>query len=117
MPTRDGRLGVAVCGVGWCASQHIAAFQRNQHVDVTWLVGRDRERTRANLSKYGVSLPDARITTRLEEALDASDVDIVSIATPNHLHAGEAVAAAQAGKHLVLEKPTALDVEELVRVR
>jgi predicted dehydrogenase len=117
MPTRAGKLGVAVCGVGWCASQHIAAFQRNQHVEVTWLVGRDRERTRANLSKYGLSLPDVRITTRFEDALAAPDVDIVSIATPNHLHAAEAVAAAQAGKHLVLEKPTALDVEELVRVR
>ena len=117
MPTRDGKLGVAVCGVGWCASQHIAAFQRNERVEVTWLVGRDRDRTRANLAKYGLSLPDARITTRFEDALGAPDVDIVSIATPNHLHAGEAVAAAQAGKHFVLEKPTGLDVEELARVR
>src|SRR5213080_1721467 len=116
MPTRAGKLGVAVCGVGWCASQHIAAFQRNQHVEVTWLVGRVRERTRANLSKYGLSLPDVQITTRFEDALAAPDVDIVSIATPNHLHAAEAVAAAQAGKHLVLEKPTALDVEELASV-
>src|SRR5437899_8689291 len=117
MPTRDGKLGVAVCGVGWCASQHIAAFQRNERVEVTWLVGRDRDRTRANLAKYGLSLPDARITTRFEDALGAPDVDIVSIATPHHLHAGEAVAAAQAGKHFVLEKPTGLDVEELARVR
>jgi predicted dehydrogenase len=44
-------------------------------------------------------------------------VDIVSIATPNHLHADEAVAAARAGKHFVLEKPTGLDVPELVRIR
>jgi predicted dehydrogenase len=117
MPTRDGKLGVAVCGIGWCASQHIAAFQRNAHVEVTWLVGRDRDRTRANLAKYGVALSGARITTSLEEALASPDVDIVSITTPNHLHADEAVAAAGAGKHFVLEKPTGLDVNELVRVR
>jgi predicted dehydrogenase len=117
MPTRAGKLGVAVCGVGWCASQHIVAFQRNPHVAVTWLVGRDRERTRASLAKYGLNLPDARITTQLDEALAAADVDIVSITTPNHLHASETVAAVQAGKHVVLEKPTALDVEELIRVR
>ena len=49
--------------------------------------------------------------------LAAPDVDIVSIATPNHLHAEQAVAAAQAGKHLLLEKPTGLDVAELVRIR
>jgi predicted dehydrogenase len=117
MPTGEGKLGVAVCGVGWCASQHIAAFLRNPKVEVTWLVGRDHDRTRANLAKYGIELPGARITTRLEEALASGDVDIVSIATPNHLHADEAVAAAQAGKHFVLEKPTGLDEEELVRVR
>ena len=44
-------------------------------------------------------------------------MDIISIATPNHLHADQAVAAAGAGKHFVLEKPTGLDVAELVRIR
>ena len=42
---------------------------------------------------------------------------IVSITTPNHLHAGQSVAAARAGKHFVLEKPTGLDTRELVRIR
>jgi predicted dehydrogenase len=117
MPTRDGRLGVGVCGIGWCASQHIAAFQKNPHAAVTVLCGRDEGRTRENLSKYRLTLPDARITTRFEDLLAAPDVDIISITTPNHLHAQQAVAAARAGKHIVLEKPTALDVDELVRVR
>src|SRR5437667_11296101 len=117
MPTRDGKLGVGVCGVGWCASQHIAAFQRNPRAAVTWLCARDVDRARANLARYGISLPDARITTRYDEVLAAADVDIVSIATPNHLHAEQAVAAAKAGKHMLLEKPTGLDVAELVRIR
>src|SRR6185369_4144295 len=72
---------------------------------------------RANLATYGISLPDARITTSYEEVLAARDVDIISIATPNHLHADQAVAAAEAGKHFVLEKPTGLDPLELVRIR
>ena len=117
MPTRDGKLGVGVCGVGWCASQHIAAFQRNPRAAVTWLCGRDRDRTRASLAKHGLAVPEARITTRFDELLASPDVDIVSIATPNHLHADQAVAAAEAGKHFVLEKPTGLDVAELVRIR
>jgi len=62
-------------------------------------------------------LPDARITASYEDVLADSDVDIVSIATPNHLHAAQAVAAARAGKHLLLEKPTGLDVAELVSIR
>ena len=44
-------------------------------------------------------------------------MDIVSITTPNHLHAAQAVAAARAGKHIVLEKPTGLDARELVAIR
>ena len=62
-------------------------------------------------------MPEARITTHFEELLASGDVDIISIATPNHLHADQAVAAAGAGKHFVLEKPTGLDVAELVRIR
>jgi predicted dehydrogenase len=117
VPTRDGKLGVAVSGIGWCAAQHIAAFQKNPHVRVTWLHGRDESRARATLEKHGLSLPDARLTTRYEDVLAAPDVDIVSIATPNHLHAAQAVAAAGAGKHIVLEKPTGLDQAELVAIR
>ena len=117
MPRADRKLGVAVCGVGWCASQHITAFQRNPHTVVTWLCARDADRARASLATYGIALPDARITTSYDDILHASNVDIVSIATPNHLHATQAVAAAQAGKHMLLEKPTGLDVAELVRIR
>ena len=117
MPTRDGKLGVAVSGIGWCAAQHIVAFQKNPHVRVTWLHGRDIARARATLEKHGLSLPEARLTTRYEDLLEASDVDIVSIATPNHLHASQAIAAARAGKHIVLEKPTGLDEQELIGIR
>jgi predicted dehydrogenase len=117
VPSRDGKLGVGITGVGWCAAQHIGAFQKNPHTEVTWLHGRDAARTRANLYKYKVSLPSARITTRFEDLLAAPDVDIISIATPNHLHADQAVAAAKAGKHFVLEKPTGLDEAELIRIR
>ena len=112
-----GKFGVAVCGFGWCASQHIKAFQRNPHAAVTWICARDTARARASLATHGLELPDVRITTSYEEILSAPDVDIVSIATPNHLHAEQAVAAAGARKHIVLEKPTGLSVAELVSIR
>src|SRR4029453_1384313 len=117
MPARGKTLGVAIVGAGWCASQHIAAFQQNPHTAITWICGRDLERTRAAAAKAGLALADVRITTDFDDVLADRNVDIVSIATPNHLHADQAVAAAQAGKHFVLEKPTGLDVPELVRIR
>lgn len=117
MPTRDGRLGVAIAGLGWCGAQHASAFQHNPNSTVTWVQGRDADRTRANIAKYELDLPDARVTTRYEDLLEAADVDIIAIASPNDLHAAQAVAAARAGKHMVLEKPTGLNEAELVQIR
>jgi predicted dehydrogenase len=118
MPTKTGILGVGICGVGWCGSQHIQAFEKNPHSKVTWLYGGgDEERTRASMARYQIDLPHARVARSYEEMLAAPDVDIVSISSPNHLHAAQAVAAADAGKHMLLEKPTGLDVEELRRIR
>jgi predicted dehydrogenase len=118
MPTTPGKLGVGICGVGWCGAQHIQAFEKNPHSEVTWLYGGgDEPRTRANMARYKIDLPKARIARTYEEMLGAPDIDIVSISSPNHLHAEQAVAAAGAGKHMLLEKPTGLDIEELVRIR
>lgn len=117
MPSENEKLGVGVYGIGWCAAQHIAAFRANPHTAVTWLCGRDEARTRANIGKYGIDAPGARVTTSFDAMLAAPDVDIVVIATPNHLHAAEAIAAANAGKHIVLEKPTGLDTDELIGIR
>lgn len=51
-----------------------------------------------------------------EAMLAADDIDIVYISLPNHLHAGWAVKCVEAGKHVLLEKPFALTVEEVSRV-
>lgn len=51
-------------------------------------------------------------TTDLEAVLARDDVDAVIIATPNHLHARQAIAAAQAGKHVFTEKPMALSAAD-----
>jgi len=117
MPDADGKLGVAVSGIGWCAAEHLKAYARNPHTKVVWLHGRDEGRVNANLARYGVSVPGSRFTRRYEDVLDSDEVDVVSITTPNHLHADQAVAAAWAGKHFVLEKPTGLSTRELVRIR
>ena len=114
----NGRLGVGISGVGWCGAQHIQAFQKNPRSEVTWIYGgSDEARTRAAAAKHNVDLPGVRVARTYAELLAAPEVDIVSIASPNHLHADQAVGAAGAGKHILLEKPTGLDVDELVGIR
>lgn len=110
-------LGVGVVGIGWAAIEHLRAFLCNPHVRVTWLCSRDESRARARLAKAGIDVPVARFTRRYGDLLRSRDVDIISIATPNHLHAAQAVAAARAGKHFLLEKPTGLDLQELTGIR
>jgi predicted dehydrogenase len=110
-------LGVGIVGIGWVAVEHLRAFLRNPHVEVRWLCGRDEARARARIAAAGLAVSTARFTRRFADLLAAPDVDIVSIATPNHLHAAQAVAAARAGKHLLLEKPTGLDLPELRTIR
>ncbi len=56
---------------------------------------------------------EATLYTDLERMLADPQVEIVLICTPNHLHACQAAQAARAGKHLLIEKPVALNLEEL----
>ena len=69
---------------------------------------RDRGRAEAFASKHGFqSAYDS-----VEELLADSRVDAVFIATPNHLHAEHTSMAAQAGKHVLVEKPMSLKVDD-----
>jgi predicted dehydrogenase len=108
---------VAVVGIGWVAIQHITAFRRNPQARVVLLCTRDEQRAAGRLRDAGIEIDGVRYTSRYEDVLKARDVDIVAIATPNHLHARQAVLAARAGKHILLEKPTGLDVRELKQIR
>ncbi|HVL69501.1 MAG TPA: Gfo/Idh/MocA family oxidoreductase [Vicinamibacterales bacterium] len=110
-------LGVGIVGVGWVAVEHLRAFLNNPRVRVAALCTRNEARARERLAGAAVQVPGARFVRRYSDLLAADDIDIISIATPNHLHAAQAVAAARAGKHFLLEKPTALDLAELRQIR
>jgi len=60
----------------------------------------------------GSAYPEARIWTSLDEALASPDTDAVYVASPVYLHAPQTIAALRAGKHVLCEKPMALDLME-----
>ncbi len=101
-------LGVAVLGTGFGQKVHIPGLQVHHRTQVVGLYHRDAEQAQAIASQHDI--PHACHT--LEEVLSLPEVDAVSIATPPFLHLEMATAALQAGKHILLEKPTALTVEE-----
>lgn len=98
-------VGVAVVGAGWAAEKYLHALSR-LGVTVRAVCSRSSERATAVASRFG--FPDAVVTDDLEAALHCPGVDVVVIASPSHLHAGQTISAAREGKHVVVEKPVAL---------
>lgn len=99
------RTGVIGCGAG---AFHLEAYAAEPRADLVALAGLDTARCNELAGKYGIS----RIYRDYQELLADPDVDAVSLALPNNLHMPVAIAALEAGKHVLVEKPLALNAEE-----
>jgi predicted dehydrogenase len=66
--------------------------------------------------KVTVDLPDVRVVGALNTALKDDTIDLVVIATPDHLHTEQALAALDAGKHVVIDKPFATNLDDAQKV-
>jgi predicted dehydrogenase len=99
--------GLVIVGTGFGCLTHLPAF-RAAGFDVRALVGRDPEKTAARAERFGVP----HTSTSLSDALALPGVTAVSIATPPHTHLGLVLEAVAAGKHVVCEKPFALDADD-----
>ena len=96
------QVGVAVIGVGWMGQVHAAAYARHPLARLVAVCDVDPDRARQVGEECG-----AEIDTDLHALLDRDDVEAVSICTPDQLHVDPTLAALQAHKHVLLEKPIA----------
>ena len=101
-------VNVAVVGTGFGQKIHIPGFQAHPRTQVVAVYHRDLEKAKAIASAHNI--PHAG--DNLEQIVTLSDVDAVSISTPPFLHYEMAKTVLQAGKHLLLEKPTALSATQ-----
>ncbi|MEO8521903.1 MAG: Gfo/Idh/MocA family oxidoreductase [Acidobacteriota bacterium] len=111
-PVRWGVLGVARIAT----NKVIPAMQRGAATPVDAIASRDRDRARQAAADLGI----ARAYGSYEELLADPAIDAVYIPLPNHLHVPWATRAAEAGKHVLCEKPiglTAAEVGQLIEVR
>ncbi len=107
-------LRIGIVGLGWVAGAHIETFARVTGARVTAVCSR-RTQDPADLQrKYGVPL---KVYTDYDEMLADPDIDVIDICTPHPLHPPQAIAAARAGKHLIIEKPIALTWRDAKAVR
>jgi predicted dehydrogenase len=94
----------AIIGLGFVGRAHLEALRR-RGIPVAGLLGSSPERTKEACSSLGIE----RAYSSLEELANDDRVDVVHICTPNHLHFEQAGAVIKSGKHVMCEKPLAMD--------
>ena len=97
-------LKSAIIGTGFMSWVHLDALRRIG-VNVTGMVGSSEAKSRTAASKYGLN----RTYLSIEEVLEDSEVDCVHVCTPNQSHFDLVSRALRAGKHVLCEKPLAMD--------
>ncbi len=105
-------LRAAVVGTGFIAPHHVEAIRRTGYGDVSLIVGSDRERAVSCAERLRVP----RATTELGEALGDPSIDVIHVCSRNGTHESITLAALEAGKHVLVEKPMALDPDGAARM-
>ena len=108
------KYNIAVIGYGWAASAHIAALNATSRGQVT-AVWSSRTLDAAELSaSHGSAIATS---TDLEAILSSPDIDIVDITGYPNQHAPQFIAAARAGKHIIIEKPLAIEWKDVLAMK
>jgi predicted dehydrogenase len=107
-------LGVAILGTGAISSSHIEAYLKfPQQCRIVALADLFPEKAAQKSAAYGL---DARIYDNYQSLLKDNEVDLVSICLPPFEHAPATIALLQAGKHVLVEKPMAINLEDCDRM-
>jgi predicted dehydrogenase len=107
-PVRFGVMGTARIAL----EKVIPAMQASSHCRIAAIASRDRARAEAAAERLGIP----RSFGSYEALLEDPEIEAVYIPLPNHLHVPLSIAAAEAGKHVLCEKPIALSAEEAMRL-
>lgn len=113
MKTAQGKLRLGLIGCGRVAEErHLPALKLLPQVRLVAVADTEATRIAALGDRYGI----AKQYTHYQELIDDADVEAVGILTPTGSHAEIGAAVLTAGKHLFLEKPLALNLEECERL-
>lgn len=99
---------IGLIGAGFIAAYHLEGLRSAGGAELRMIAGPTPEKTNALAARYGVALT----TTDWQALLARDDIDAVVITTPDETHPQIAIAAAKAGKHILLQKPMARTARE-----
>jgi predicted dehydrogenase len=107
------KLGIALVGLGNYATNQLApAIQNSLHTRLAAIVTGSPEKARSWAQKYSIAEKNIYNYQTFDQISQNEEIDIVYIVLPNFLHAEYSIRAAQAGKHVICEKPMAMNSAE-----
>ena len=109
-------LKVGVIGVGGIAKTHYPGWEKSPDAELAGLADLSAKVLQEIGKEHGIT----KLYEKPQDLIDDPDIDIIDICTPNMYHAPLAIAALQAGKHVICEKPLAPtpdDIRELIKAR
>ena len=101
-------LKLAMVGCGQIAHAHLKAIQSLDNAELYYAIDADLERARSAAEQFGAE----HFSTDYAAALSDPQLNAVGLCLPHHLHAPFTIQAAKADKHILVEKPMALDEKE-----
>jgi len=104
-------LSVGVIGTGGIAQSHINTIENLENIQLTAVMDIDAKRAEDTAVKY-----KAKAYNRLEDLLANPEIQAVHICTPHSFHADQVISAAEANKHVMVEKPMALTIADCNRM-
>lgn len=108
------KIGIIGCG-GIAHGKHMPALKNQPNAEMVAFCDIVEERAREAADKFGV--PGARVYTDYRELLKEESIEVVHVCTPNDSHADISIAAMEAGKHVMCEKPMAKTAADARRMR
>ena len=107
------KVKVGIIGSRFQGDVHAASFAMTPDAaEVVAVASPTKARAEALAARYGIP----RVFTDYRRMLAEDDIELVTIAAPNHLHCQMTIDAAEAGKHVVCEKPLCMNLEEADRM-
>jgi UDP-N-acetyl-2-amino-2-deoxyglucuronate dehydrogenase len=108
------KFNVGIIGYGWVATAHIPAINASSLAQVTAVYSSRKQDANQLSRQYGGNIA---VYDDLDEMLDNPDIHVVSVCSYPYDHARHVIAAAQAGKHQIIEKPLCLSLKDLRAVQ
>lgn len=105
------KIGVGVIGLHM-GSQHLIGYRDNPHTKIIGVCDLDEKKAEEKAKEFGAIIA----TTNYKDLLKSKDIDVISVATPDYLHCEHSVAAMEAGKDVLCEKPMAPTLEDCIKI-